>query len=144
MGSTQSQNLCPCPQPPGPQQQQLSKTDVQKILSAKPDELDAMAKAASDIKQRQRLRDELLLQPPQILTDLLTQSTRRKEVYQHALERALLTGESVPPKVKGNNVRQLVQLLNEVRAAQLPSTRRKFLEGGGLYFGFTSTNVLSR
>ncbi len=138
MGSSQSQNLCPCPQPGQQQQQQLSKTDVQKMLTAEPDELDAMAKAASDSKERLRLREELLLQTPQILTDLLKQGTLRKEIYQQALERALLTGEGVPPKVKGNNVRQLVQLLNEVKAAQLPSTRREFVTGGH-YFGFTST-----
>ncbi len=105
------------------------------MLTAEPDELDDMAKAASDSKERLRLREELMLQTPQTLRDLLTQSTLRKDIYQQALQRALLTGEGVPPKVKGNNVRQLVQLLIEVKAAQLPSTRRAFVEGGQ-YFGF--------
>ena len=106
------------------------------MLTAEPDELDAMAKAASDSKERPRLREELLLQTPEILTDLLTQSTLRKDIYQQALDSALLAQVGVPPKVEGNHLRQLVQLLNEVKAAQLPSTRRTFLDGGR-YFGYT-------
>lgn len=134
MGSSQSQQ-CPCPCPLA-KSQQPSERDVHKMLTAEPDELDAMAKAASDSKERPRLREELLLQTPEILTDLLTQSTLRKDIYQQALDSALLAQVGVPPKVEGNHLRQLVQLLNEVKAAQLPSTRRTFLDGGR-YFGYT-------